>query len=176
MNNPTKGQAAVEVLAYASFFLLVFVMVSAVFMSAQAQELTHAENAYAQEIAYGFSDNVRTSFIAGPGFSQTISLPPNLLGKPYTLRISSTQFSPDAEIRESGFVFVEWQGQANPQSFAAPLVANYFDAIPATGVIEKDQQGTPVTTFITIHSGSKIKLSNVRDTDGKSIILIEQAT
>ena len=170
-----SGQAAVEVLAYASFFLLVFVMISSVFLSAQGQELSRAENAYAQEIAYGFSDSVRTSFIAGPGFAQVITIPPNLLGKPYLLRISSTSFGQGAQIKETGFAYIDWQGQANQQSFASPLVANSFDAVDTSDGFIKVDRGSP-TQFITINAsiGARLKLSNVLDSDGKGIILIEK--
>ena len=49
-------------LAYAAFFFAVFVTAVIVFLQVQTQELTRAENAYAQEIAYGFADSVHTAF------------------------------------------------------------------------------------------------------------------
>ena len=44
-----SGQAAVELLAYAAFFLLIFVSSVAVFSQQQAQGLVRAESAYAQQ-------------------------------------------------------------------------------------------------------------------------------
>ena len=120
---------------------------------------------------------MRTSFIAGGGFSQTVAIPPDLLGKPYLLRISTTQTLPDQDITESGFVYVDWQGQANQESFTSPLVANNFDAIPSSdGFIKIDPAGGSATRFITINAslGSRVKLSNTLDSNGKSVILVEE--
>lgn len=166
-----KGQAAVEVLAYASFFLLVFAVLSAVFLSAQGQELSRAENAYAQEIAYSFSDNVRTAFIAGPGFVQDLVLPPNLLGKPYAIRLSSAaEPGLGQDIRETGFIYVDWQGQTDSASFSAPAATPLFDAETDGSVV------TYESGFITIHpsDGQAIRMSNTLDESGRNAIKVEK--
>ena len=165
------GQAAVEVLAYASFFLLVFAVISAVLLSAQSQELSRAESAYAQEIAYTFADHVRTAFIAGPGFVQDIELSPRLLGKPYVMRLSSAgEPGPDQEIRETGFIYVKWQGQNDQSSFSAPAATSHF--LPKyDGKMVRDDSG-----FILVNAsaGTRLRMSSIYDELGKSVIKIEK--
>ena len=165
------GQAAVEVLAYSSFFLLVFAAISAVLLSAQSQELQRAESAYAQEIAYTFADHVRTAFIAGPGFSQDIEMPPNLLGKPYVMRLSSAgEPGPDQEIRETGFIYIEWQRQNDRSSFSAPAATPQFLA-KYDGKMVRDDSG-----FILVNAsaGTRLRMSSIYDELGKSVIKIEK--
>jgi len=118
-----RAQAAVEVLAYSAFFMLVFVAVVAVFFQQQSQGLTRAENAYAQEIAYGVADHIHTAFVAGPGFSQTIAIPNKLLGKPYKIALS---YGNNPATRETGFVYVEWRGPSGNASFSAPTITTAY--------------------------------------------------
>jgi len=165
------GQAAVEVLAYAGFFLLVFAAISAVLLSAQAQELSRAESAYAQEIAYAFADHVRTAFIAGPGFSQDIEIPSSLLGKPYVMRLSSAGPSgPGMQIRETGFIYVEWQGQSDRSSFSAQAAASRFQAKYDPQVVRDD------SGFILINAsaGTRIRMSNAYGENGENVIVVEK--
>lgn len=123
-----------EVLTYAAFFFLVFVSAVAVFLSVQNQELSRAQNAYAQEIAYGLADSIHTAFVAGPGFVQTVSLPRNILGKPYSISISR---SPDASSIATGFVYIEWQSGGKSASFSAPTVtANYQPVLGGHGIVK----------------------------------------
>jgi len=135
-----RAQAAVEVLAYSAFFMLVFVAIVAVFFQQQSQGLTRAENAYAQEIAYGFADHIHTAFVAGPGFSQKVDIPNRLLGKPYKIALS---YGSDPASKETGFVYVEWQGSSGNASFSAPTITTAY---------------TPVTSgnFITIRANSSL--------------------
>ena len=88
MANKNRAQAAVELLAYAAFFLLAFVSVVAVFFQLQSQELSRAQHAYAQEISYSLADSIRTALVAGPGFWEEVDMAPNILGKPYNITIS----------------------------------------------------------------------------------------
>jgi hypothetical protein len=113
-------------LAYAAFFFAVFVTAVAVFIQVQTQELTRAENAYAQEIAYGFSDSIHTAFVAGPGFVESISVPKDILGKRYWLMVSK---SSDPASRETGIAYVEWQSFGKNMSFSAPTVTSNYEYI-----------------------------------------------
>ena len=162
-------------MAYASFFLLVFAAVAAIFLQMQNNELSRAESAYAQEIAYGFADNVRTAFIAGPGFSQEIALPARLLGKPYQIRISSSADLPlDTPITETGFIYVEWLGTSGqPQSFSAPAATPAFRAANSPPFITTDGN------FISIDASMcrRMNLTNVIDSaDGKNVIRVEKGS
>ena len=122
-----RAQAAVEMLAYAAFFFMVFVTAVVVFLQVQSQEITRAENAYAQEIAYGFSDSIHTAFVAGPGFVESVSVPRDILGKHYWLLVST---SSDASAHETGIVYVNWESTDKSASFSAPTVtASYIPTI-----------------------------------------------
>ena len=144
-----RGQAAVEMLAYAAFFFAVFVTAVAIFLQVQTQELTRAENAYAQEVAYGFADSIQTAFVAGPGFSQQVSIPRDLLGKPYKIVLSKGLAPASAE---TGFVYVEWQGASGSTSVSEPTITaayqgtstqdNFINAT-ATDQITIDAQKSP---------------------------------
>ena len=154
-----RGQAAVEMLAYAAFFFAVFVTAVAVFLQVQTQELTRAENAYAQEIAYGFADNIHTAFVAGPGFVESVSMPKDILGKRYWLLVSR---SADASAQETGLVYVNWESADKNTSFSAPTVTSNYD-------LTVDGAGGFVTTsgnYIAIDAaqGKMINISNVGGT------------
>jgi len=153
-----RGQAAVELLAYAAFFLLVFVTAVVVFLQVQTQELTRSENVYAQEIAYGFADNIHTAFVAGPGFVESVNVPKDILGRRYWLRVSN---SSDASKQETGIVYVDWTDTGKNTSFSAPTVTtNYnFTRDPENVVTVHDN-------FIVIdtYKNQKINISNVNGT------------
>jgi len=153
------GQAAVEMLAYAIFFLMIFVVIVSVFFQTQAQEMTRAENAFAQEVANGFADNIRIAYIAGPGFSQTVTLPQYIQNKQYTLTISK---NPNPGQSETGFVYVDWRGQMQPMSFAATTITTqYSQTTDATCI------STPAgTDYIVVNVSAsptcqKLNMSNI---------------
>jgi len=171
-----SGQAAVEVLAYASFFLLVFAAIAAVFLQLQSQELSRAESAYAQQIAYGLADNVHTAFIAGPGFSQEVALPLKLLGKDYSIRVSSSTLPLSQPVQsgvgETGFVYVDWQGTADTQTFSVPSVTSAFRATESRPFISIDGN------FIEIDASKcqRLNISSVTDSSGNDEILFEKGS
>ena len=128
-----RGQAAVELLAYAAFFFMVFVTAVVVFLQVQTQELTRSENAYAQEIAYGFADSIHTAFVAGPGFVESVSVPKDILGRRYWLLVSG---SSDASAQETGLVYVNWESTNKNASFSAPTVtASYIHTGDADNMV-----------------------------------------
>lgn len=118
-----KAQAAIEMLSYATFFLFIFVTAVAIFIFIESQENSRAENAYAQQIAYGFAESIQTTFIAGDGFEQTVRLPSDLLGKPYLLMVSKGE-SP--QISQTGLVYVSWDAADRGGSFSAPTVTTNY--------------------------------------------------
>ncbi|MFA6907524.1 MAG: hypothetical protein WC263_01730 [Candidatus Micrarchaeia archaeon] len=151
----SRAQAAVEMLAYAAFFFAVFVTAVAVFLQVQNQELTRAENAYAQEIAYGFADSIHSAFVAGPGFTESISVPRDILGKRYWLLLSR---SSDASVQETGIAYVNWETFGKNASFSAPTVTSDY------GLVDEGQGGfvTASGNFIIIDAaqGKAINISN----------------
>jgi len=150
-----KAQAAIEVLAYAAFFLLVFLIGWAVFMQLQQQELLRAEHSYAQEIAYEFADHIRTAFMAGPGFWENFTLPSSIHGKPYKVRISR---GGAANAQETGFVYVEWMGTARNASFSAPTITAAYDATAYSGFI--NVSGNFITISPSGYPGLPLNISN----------------
>lgn len=147
-------------LAYAAFFFAVFVAAVAVFLQVQGQELTRAENAYAQEIAYGFADSIHTAFVAGPGFVESVGMPRDILGKRYLLFVS---MSADASAQETGLVYVNWESSGKNASFSAPTeTASYAYAGGADGMVTVQ----PGSNYIVIDpsKGSVLNISNVDGT------------
>ncbi|HIH19609.1 TPA: hypothetical protein HA225_06605 [Candidatus Micrarchaeota archaeon] len=150
-----RGQAAVEVLAYAAFFLLVFVTSVAIFLQLQEQELSRAENAFAQEVAYGFADHIETAFVAGKGFSQTVTLPSNIHGKPYIITVSKAE---RADLKETGFVYVDWQGPSRINSFSAPTITSSYDLlVDPSGFISNPNANS---ILINASKGLRVKIEN----------------
>jgi len=150
----SRAQAAVELLAYASFFLLMLVGTIAIFFQMQSQETERAQNAYAQEIAYGFADHVRTAFIAGSGFSEEFYLPSEILGKPYRILLSRAG-SPSA--KETGIVYVVWAGpNGNEASLSASTVTAAYRYTLSSPFITFDQD------FIVINPSTwqKVRMGN----------------
>jgi hypothetical protein len=165
-----RAQAAVEVLSYAAFFLLIFVATVAVFFQQQSQGLTRAENAYAQEIASGFADHIQTAFVAGPGFSQTFAIPKTLLGKPYKISLSA---APSPSSRETGFVYIDWQGPSGSASFSSPTITTAYSATAFGGFITINS----TTSKIVIDSqpGTLLCMQNTVES-GKNLIKIGPAS
>jgi len=122
-----KAQAAVEVLSYGSFFLLIFVVAVAIFFQMQSQELSRSEYAYAQQTAYQFADQIQIAFVAGSGFWEVVRIPPELLGKNYNFVVSRS-YGQQA-INETGFVYVNW---GNGKSVSAPTVTTSYEVSPVS--------------------------------------------
>lgn len=149
------AQASVELLSYAAFFMLVFVAAVSVFFQIQGQEMARAESAYAQQVAYGFADNIRTAFVAGSGFEETISLPTNILGKPYTLSVTTYQTPTQ---KETGFVYVDWRGQSGMASYSAPTIAGRYTYVSDPDAVSYDASSSRIV--INASKGFPIKINN----------------
>ncbi|MFA6327848.1 MAG: hypothetical protein WCY41_00185 [Candidatus Micrarchaeia archaeon] len=146
-------------LAYAAFFFAVFVTAVAVFLQAQNQELTRTENTYAQEIAYGFADNIHIAFVAGPGFVERVEVPKDILGKKYLLLVS---ISPDASLQETGNVYVNWESAGKNASFSAPTVTASYAPTTDGGMVTVPEESPYGGRFIIIDpsAGSALNISN----------------
>ena len=172
-----RAQAAVEMLSYAAFFLLVFVASVSVFFQQESQGLTRAESAYAQQIADSFADSIQTAFVAGPGFSQQVSIPHDLLGKPYKILVS---YSPPPSSAETGFVYVEWNGVSGSTSFSAKTITSAYSVKASTvnppfiSFNESQNQAGGLTDQITIDASRSQQLCvNNAIEDGVGKILIQ---
>jgi hypothetical protein len=149
-----SGQAAIEVMSYAGFFLLVFVVTVAVFLQLQNQELARAENAFAQEVAYQFADQIKTASIAGSGFWQNVSLAPTINGKPYKIYVSR---GGQPGVTETGLVYVEWAAPSGNQTFSAPTITSSYSALTDGSMITTDAD----YIIIDPSMGSAVKMENV---------------
>jgi hypothetical protein len=128
-------------------------------LQVQNQELSRAEHSYAQEIAYGFADNIQTAFVAGPGFVETVRVPKDILGKRYWLLVS---YSQDASAIATGFVYVDWFSGGKNTSFSAPTVtASYSPTTDSDGFVTVTAPPGQ-STFIVVDARQNfpIKISN----------------
>lgn len=107
-----KGQAAVEVLVYLGFFLLVFVSLSTMLMLQLGQDITQREYMLSQEIASQISSYIDIALAAGPGFNATFDLPPQITGQDYIINFTDAG---------SVYIHVEKGRYAEPAIFAFPL-------------------------------------------------------
>ena len=159
-----RGQAAVEALSYGAFFMLVFVGAVAVFMNMQSQDLSRAEYSYAQQIADGFSDQIYVTSLAGTGFSQTVSVPNDLLGKSYNVTISRPPLGSGNQASvETGFVYVEWLSSDGRQaSVSSPTITTKYELHTSTNVPQLTNNSQD---FVVIGSGiGKFNLTNKNGT------------
>ena len=147
-----RAQAAVELLTYSAFFLFVFVVGVSAFFFIQSQETMRAENAYAQQLAYGFADNIQTAIIAGPGFEETVYIPDKLLGRDYVIAVSRGQ---DASAQQTGFVYINWGNNSGGMS-APTMTADYAYVSPQDGSIWHEES----LIFIKSSIG-RLNISNV---------------
>jgi hypothetical protein len=134
---------------------MVFLVSVAVFLSMQEQQLQRAENAYAQEIAYQFADYIETAFIAGPGFSQEVSMPADIHGKPYVITVSRALTG--AGSTETGFVYLDWRGPVRESSFSAPTITASYGYSESSGFIYSNSAGGIV---INASLGLPVKIEN----------------
>ena len=148
-----------------SFMKLIFVASMAVFFQQQAQGLTRAESAYAQQIADSFADSIQTAFVAGPGFSQLVSIPRDLLGKPYKLELSG---GPAPSSTETGFVYVEWQGADGNASFSAPTITTSYSALTDADFVTEDSGRITLNPSVC----QTVNMTNSFDSGGNDVIRI----
>jgi len=85
---PVRGQAAIEVLVYMGFFMMIFVSLSVMFLSQINQDVVQREYRLSQSIAAQIADDVNTAQLAGPGFNATFPIPRQISGRNYFLNFS----------------------------------------------------------------------------------------
>jgi hypothetical protein len=118
-------------MSYGAFFLLIFVIAVAIFFQMQSQEISRAEYAYAQQVAYHLSDQIHVAFVAGPGFWEVVRVPSDLLGKDYQFVVTRGQGQQAGH--EAGFVYVSWNNGAS--SVSAPTITTAYNAVISPGNI-----------------------------------------
>ncbi len=145
-----RGQAAVEAMSYAAFFLLVFVGAATLFLQMQSQDLTRAEYAYAQQVAYGFADSIHIAALAGDGYFQTVRVPADMLGRSFNITISRPSLRLGSQAyEETGIVYVDWEASnGRHSSVSAPTITTSYNYWPSYFI------GNDSRDFIVISSGA----------------------
>ncbi len=116
-----RGQAAPEFLLFISFFLLLFIILSALFYTQQADELSQKEGLIAREVVQQYADSANFALRAGDTFTGKFHFPTDVLGMAYNLSFANGS---------SGYVYLLWQsGDGSYKSYSSPL---------STGSIEID--------------------------------------
>ncbi len=122
-----KGQAAVEVLVYLGFFLLVFVSLSMMFMLQINQDIIQREYLLSRQVAAQVAVEVDMALEAGPGFNATFPVPTQVAGQPYALVFT-----------DAGSLYVQvapGRAQSVPSLFYFPLSTRRI----ALGCAEPDE-------------------------------------
>jgi len=114
----SKAQAAVELLAYWSFFFLAFVTMLAYLTTISQAELHQKQYEQAAEYAHEIGGYFDFAVRAGSGFAGTFPLRSDIMGRPYYATFSS-----------SGNLYVEWEAQTgllqpiSRQTILQPLIS-----------------------------------------------------
>lgn len=106
-NRNFRGQAATEFLTFASFFLLLFLVLTAVFYNQQSVEISQKQSLLARELASQYADSANFALRAGNSFRGTFNFPTEILGRPYTVTFSNGT---------SGFAYVSWESPGGAES------------------------------------------------------------
>ncbi len=127
-NRKKKGQASVEFLVYASFFMVLFVVATAHFIDQYQQDVVKREGELAKEFGAGFADEINMMVAVGDSFEANFTFEKNLLGSPY-----------DVTFSDDGFVIVNWSRGALESTYAYPLSTQNITA--GNGVDEIEVEG-----------------------------------
>jgi len=136
-NQTAKAQAAPEFLLYISFFLLLFIILSALFYTQQADELSQKEGLIAREVASQYADSANFALRAGDTFTGKFHFPTDVLGMEYNLSFANGS---------SGYVYILWQSEdGSYKSYSSPLSTGsiQIDSGKCDGCYGQDIDGVP---------------------------------
>jgi hypothetical protein len=150
-----RGQAAIELLAYATFFLLAFVVIVSSLVYLQGQEQMRAENAYAQQVAQMFANKIYVTYTSGPGLMQRVELPADILGKPYTIGLSN----------RTGILYMNWESKGRNMSFSTNTITSIYDFEVSSGKIwYENLPGSGTLIMLNGSNVASVLLTNVNGT------------
>lgn len=152
------GQAAVEVISYAIFFLLTLLFSLYAFYQLQFQEISKAQDSYTQEFSYKIAENINFVFSSGNNSWYSFPLPPNVLGKDYYLLVSFARPG-FAGQKETGFVYVNLKDDKNTSKSAILITS-------AINFISSQDIGLVSSTSNLIRINSSIRCLNVSNNGG----------
>ncbi|MBS3069789.1 hypothetical protein J4441_05480 [Candidatus Micrarchaeota archaeon] len=127
----SKAQAAVELLAYWSFFFLAFVTMLAYLTTISQAELHQKQYEQAAEYAHEIGGYFDFAVRAGSGFAGTFPLRSDIMGRPYYATFSS-----------SGNLYVEWEAQT-AQKVDLDTQAGFVRFTNKNGTISISQAAMP---------------------------------
>ena len=81
----SHGQAAVEVLIYMGFFMMIFVSFTVILLVQVNQDVARRQQQVSQSVADQVGQDVDLAILAGPGFNATFPIPDHIAGQPYEL-------------------------------------------------------------------------------------------
>lgn len=149
----SKGQVAVEFFVYVGFFLLMFVVITMVFVNQQASELNGKEMLFVKETAAGFADYVNFAVAAGDGYSGTFSFPTKILEGDYDVRFG-----------KNGYIYLNWTKNYERFDYVYPTNSgDYKIAAGARSCVSGDSSEVNITErlgeFTIINDGGKIYIN-----------------
>lgn len=152
----SKGQVAVEFFLYIGIFMFILITAFSVITLIQNSEIPLREALVAREQGEAIADTLRLSAVAGEGFEYSLTIPKNLLGRPYEVT-----FSP-----EKAFMILTWTSSAGE--------VNYIYSLPGYNY---RFEGTCLSDRILISNDEcspTIKIENTVDDEGRSILKVRQ--
>jgi hypothetical protein len=132
-----RAQAAPEFLLFISFFILLFIILSALFYRQQSDELTQKESLIARELVQQYADAANFALRTGDTFTGRFNFPSEILGRSYNLTFANGS---------SGYVYVFWQSEdGGYSSYSSPLSTGsiQLDTPNCIGCFGQDIDGIP---------------------------------
>ncbi|RLG20184.1 hypothetical protein DRN67_00570 [Candidatus Micrarchaeota archaeon] len=112
-----KGQAALEFLLLAAFFLFIFLLLTGYFASLQRSQIVDREYLLASEVTSRIAYEVHAALLAGPGYEKSFVLPSTLGTSEYELRITNyDEFA-------TAYAEVRWTKGGTEYEYSSPLAS-----------------------------------------------------
>lgn len=114
-----RGQAAVEVLIYMGFFMLVFVSLTVLFLMQVNQDVVRRQQQVSRSVAEQVAQDVELATLGGPGFNATFPISDRIAGQPYELYFN-----------DAGYMYINLTNSnpdAAPVMFYFPLSTRRFE-------------------------------------------------
>ncbi len=86
----SRGQAAIEIMVYVGFFLMVFVVINLFFILQVSQDISQRQYTLSQSSAAQVAEDLQMALSAGPGFSYNFSIPTSISGRSYSVNITNS--------------------------------------------------------------------------------------
>lgn len=125
-----KGQSSIEFLSMVAMTSLIFAILYGVVVSKQSEVNQYQNTQTAEQIAEKASFEAEMARVQGPGYSRNFTLPEQIAGSYYSVRI------------EQGNVLMEWEDQnaiASSRYYGDPIVLQSSEAYRFKAVNEEGE-------------------------------------